>query len=154
MRFLSRLHPPKDLSTTTPRDIVHFLIWKDKDAKTQVHKDGCPHFGPSSKVTGGCNCPKRLAFKTVDSLIGQQRAILCVHRTMVHSPLDMSFPNPASHTIVKRYLKAVTEEQLQARVLPQQAEPFFVHDLMLLCYKVEGLLKGPAVQSTHVFIYA
>ena len=34
VHFLSRLRPPKDLSTTSPRDIVHFLIWKDKDAKT------------------------------------------------------------------------------------------------------------------------
>ena len=56
--------------------------------------------------------------------------------------------------IVKRYLKALTEEQLQARVLPQQAEPFFVHDLMILCSKIEGLLKGPDIDPTHVFIYA
>lgn len=56
--------------------------------------------------------------------------------------------------IVKRYLKALTEEQLQARVLPQQAEPFFVHDLMILCSKTEGLLKGPVIDPTHVFIYA
>ena len=154
MGFLSRLRPPKDLSTTSPRDIVHFLIWKDKDAKTQVHKEGCPHFGSSSKITKGCDCPKRLAFKTVDSLIGQLRAILRDHRTTVHSPFDMSLPNPASHIIVKRYLKALTEEQLQARVLPQQAEPFFVHDLMILCSKIEGLLKGPATDPSHVFIYA
>lgn len=56
--------------------------------------------------------------------------------------------------IVKRYLKALTEEQLQARVLPQQAEPFFVHDLMILCSKIEGLLKDPDIDPTHVFIYA
>lgn len=56
--------------------------------------------------------------------------------------------------IVKLYLKVLTEEQLQARVLPQQAEPFFVHDLMILCSKIEGLLKGPAIDSTHFFIYA
>ena len=152
--FLSRLRPLKDLSTTSPRDIVHFLIWKDKDAKTQVHKEGCPHFGSSSKITKGCDCPKRLAFKTVDSLIGQLRAILRDHRTTVHSPFVMSLPNPASHIILKRYLKALTEEQLQARVLPQQAEPFFIHDLMILCSKIEGLLKGPATDPSHVFIYA
>ena len=76
VRFLAQLHPPKDFSTLTPRDIVHFLIWKDKDAKTQVHKDGRPQFGSSPKVTKGCKCPKRLAFKTVDSLIGQIGALL------------------------------------------------------------------------------
>lgn len=90
VRFLTRLHPPKSLYTLTPRDVVHFLIWKDKDAKTQVHKEGCPHVGSSSKVMKGCDCPKRLAFKTVDSLIAQIRAILRDHRTTVHSPLDMS----------------------------------------------------------------
>ena len=62
-------------------------------------------------------------------------------------------PFQTSHTIVKRYLKALTEEQLQARVLPQQAEPFFVHDL-ILCSKIEGLLKGLARDPRHVFIYA
>ena len=154
VRFLSRLRLPKDLSTTSPRDIVHFLIWKDKDANTQVHQEGCPHFGSSSKITKGCDCPKHLAFKTVDSLIGQLRATFRDHRTTVHSPFEMSLPNPASHMIVKRYLKALTEEQLQARVLPQQAEPFFVHDLMILCSKIEGLLKGPDIDPTHVFIYA
>ena len=71
---------------------------------------------------------------------------------MVHSPFEMSLPNPASHMIVKLYLKALTEEQVQARVLPQQAEPFFLHDLMILFSKIEG--KRPAIDSTHVFIYA
>ena len=151
--FLSRLRPPKDLSTTSPRDIVHFLLWKDKDAKSQVHKEGCPHFGSSCEITKGCDCPKRLTFKIVDSLIGQLRAILRDHRTTVHSPFDMSLPYPASHMIVKRYLKALTEEQLQARVLPQQAEPFFVHDLMILCSKIEGSLKDPATDPSHVCIF-
>ena len=44
--------------------------------------------------------------------------------------------------IEKLYLKALTEEQVQARVLPQQAEPFFVHDLMILCSKIEGKRPG------------
>ena len=39
-------------------------------------------------------------------------------------------------------------------MLPQQAEPFFVHDLMILCSKIEGVLKGPDIDPTHVFIYA
>lgn len=55
---------------------------------------------------------------------------------------------------MKRYLKALTEEQLQARVLPQQAKPLFVHDLMILCSKIERLLKDPSVDLTHVFLYA
>ena len=55
---------------------------------------------------------------------------------------------------MKRYLKALTDEQLQARVLLQQAKPLFVHDLMILCSKIERLLKDASVDLTHVFLYA
>ena len=54
--------PPKSLDKVSPRDIIYFLIWKDKDSKTQVHREACPHQGPSSKPTHTCGCPHRLAF--------------------------------------------------------------------------------------------
>lgn len=77
--FLARSSPPKSLDNASPRDIIYFLIWKDKDSKTKVHGDGCPHQGRSSKHTTVCNCPLQLAFKTVDSYIGQLRAIFRDH---------------------------------------------------------------------------
>lgn len=145
VHFLAQLHPPKYFSTLTPRDIVHFLIRKDKDAKNADPQGWLPALWIFTQGH---------AFKTVDFLIGQIRALLGDHRTTIYSPLDTSLPDPALHPIVKRYLKALTEEQLQARVLPQQAKPLFVHDLMILCSKIERLLKDRSVDLTHVFLYA
>ena len=41
----------------------------------------------------------------------------------------MGIGNPAADRSVKQYLANVREEQLKARVVPRQAEPFLVGDL-------------------------
>ena len=82
-----------------------------------------------------CGCPRRLAFKTVDSYIGQLRAILRDHLEAAGTTIsDTLTLNPAAHSAVKRYLKAVTEEQFRAPATPRQAEPLYIGDLV-------GLLK-------------
>ena len=65
--FLASSSPPKSLDHVSPRDIIYFLIWKDKDSKPQVHQNSCTHQGSSSKTLFSCGYPRRLAFKTVDS---------------------------------------------------------------------------------------
>ena len=81
-----------------------------------------------------CNCPRRLAFKTVDSYIGQLRAIFHDHLEASGTTLsDTLTPNPAAHASVKRYLKAVTEEQLNVRATPKQAELLFIGALLAEC---------------------
>ena len=45
---------------------------------------------------------------------------------------DTLTPYPAAHPSVKRYLKAMTEEQLSARATPRQAKPLFIGDLVAL----------------------
>ena len=42
----------------------------------------------------------------------------------------MGIGNPATDCAVKQYLANVREEQLKARVVPCQAEPFLVGDLV------------------------
>ena len=42
---------------------------------------------------------------------------------------------------VKDFLRLVTAEQLQARVTPKQATPFFVHKLIQLCSHLDKKLK-------------
>ena len=59
--------------TVTPRDICRFWVLEDKNGKTQVHRNGCPHLG--KRGTYDCACLLRLSFKTVDSYIGKKRAI-------------------------------------------------------------------------------
>ena len=153
--FLYRLIPSKSLDTVSPRDIVYFLIWKDKDSKTQVHRETCHHQGTASKAPLSCGCPRPLAFKTVDSYIGQLRAILRDHleATRLLTTGDLA-PNPAAHSVVKRYLKGVTEEQLKARAVPKQAEPIFICDLTTLCQVIDSKLRSASTDPIHLYIYA
>ena len=66
---LSSLPGSITVSTVTPRDICRFLVHKDKNEKTQVHCNGCPHLG--KRGTFDCACPFRLSYKAVDSYIGK-----------------------------------------------------------------------------------
>ena len=45
---LVRSFPRKSLDHVSLRDIIYFLIWKDKDSKTQVHQDNNTHQGSTS----------------------------------------------------------------------------------------------------------
>ena len=102
---------------------MSFLIWKDNFEKTEIHRDECYLLG--NKRKGDCSCPKRLAFGTVDSLIGKLRSIFsAAGRSGDHSSL-LRYGNPALSKLVKEYLSAVRIEQLESRVLPSQADPFF-----------------------------
>ena len=65
--FLARSSPPKSLDHVSPRDMIYFLIWWDKDSKTQVHQNSCTHQGSTSKTLFSSACPRGLVFTTVDS---------------------------------------------------------------------------------------
>ena len=49
--------------TVTPRDICRFLVHKDKNGKTQVPCNRCPHLG--KRGTFDCACLLRLSYKTL-----------------------------------------------------------------------------------------
>ena len=125
--FLSRLTPRRDISCAIPEDVVSFLIWKDRFGKTIIHRDECRLFG--SKREGDCTCPKRLAFGTVDSLIGKLRSIFSAAGRGCDDSSLPGYGNPAASKLVKEYLAAVRIERLESRVLPSQADPFFISDL-------------------------
>ena len=71
--FQESLAPPKDLLTAKQEDIRSFLIFKEKDGRTQLHDPKCTFEGLTGKQK--CDCPATLAAKTTDSLIGKIRAI-------------------------------------------------------------------------------
>ena len=79
-----------------------------------------------------------LSYKTVDSYIGKLRAIL--HSIGRDGEWDkrQGLGNPASDKSVKDFLRLVTAEQLQARVTPKQATPFFVDKLTQLCSHLDN----------------
>ena len=63
-----------------------------------------------------CDCPKRLTFGTVDSLIGKLRSIFADNSRDVEWPSFLGVGNPVSCRSVKRYPADVREEQLRSRV--------------------------------------
>ncbi len=126
------------LATVFPRDICRFLVFQDKNGKTQVHRNGCKYIGQAGRYT--CGCLVRLSYKTVDSYIGKLRPIH--HSIGRDGELDkrLGLGNPASDKSVKDFLRLVTAEQLQARVRPKQATPFFVDKLTQLCSHLDRKL--------------
>lgn len=145
--FLSSKSSAKSLESALPSDIVEFLVWKDKAGKTKVHSVNCER--------GVCNCPKRLAFGTVDSMIGKLRAIFTEHGRGSEWISVLNMGNPAADWSVKRYLSDMREEQLKARTLPRQAEPVFLEDLMHICACIMAQLKqSVGLAPSRIYILA
>ena len=133
-----------------PEDIASFLILKDSFGKTRIHRDNSYLFG--SKRSGECSCPKRLAFGTIDSLIGKLRStFLAAGR----SGDDSSMPgsgNPAASKLVKEYLAAVRIKQLESRVLPSQADLFFISDLATVAAHIGSRINKHDLSSSQLFV--
>ena len=132
--FLFSLSSPKSIVTALPADVVAFLVWKDRAGRTRVHQPECLR-------QASCQCPLRLAHGTVDSLIGKLRSIFAENgRGTEWQPL-MGIGNPAADRSVKQYLANVKEEQLKARVVPRQAEPFLIGDLIKISEFILAQIK-------------
>ena len=84
-------------------DINRFLAWKDRHGKTIVHSD--EYSDSHLQRTANCKCPKRLAFKTVDSYIGKLRAIFKETGRGGKWNSMLGLGNPAASPEVQKYLK-------------------------------------------------
>ena len=73
--FLALLRFPEDISTAIPRDLCHFLLWKDQKGKTKVHNTSCQFFARRGFCFQAHAHVRRVLPLTVDSLIGKLRAI-------------------------------------------------------------------------------
>jgi len=155
--FLCNLSTPKSLVSALPSDIVAFLIWKDKGGKTGLHRSEC-----LSRARGGsCDFPKRLAFGTVDALIGKLRVIFASRdRATEWQPL-LGVGNLATgeeslrRIVVKNYLADVREEQLKAMVVARQAEPVLLADLEVILWHIHSkLLVSSSREPAQTFILA
>ena len=145
--FLASLPSPRSIFSATPEDVSRFLVWKDWHGKTVVHDCDCVN--ASSQNASDCGCPKRLAFKTVDSYIGKLRAIFNeVGRTGDWNSL-LGFGNPAASVVVQSYLKAGSEEQLRAHIVAKQAVPFFLPKLLLLARLWDRKMADPSVSPFY-----
>jgi len=151
-RFLFSLPDKKDISSATPADIVRFLVYKDVSGKTRVHSHHCPDIGQNKSTN--CDCPLRLSYNTVDSYIGKLRSIFNESGRQGDWNDWFAIGNPASGLVVKQYLKAITAEQLQARVIPRQATPLFIDKLSSLAHVLEKRMLCPALTPSELFVVA
>ena len=149
--FLSALPGHVSLATVSPRNICHFLIFKDKDGRTQIHHNGCRFLGQRVKHT--CACLLRLSYNTVDSYIGKLRSIFHAIGRDEEWDKRLGLGNPAADKSVKDYLRVVTAEQLRARITPRQATPFFVDKLTQLSLFLERRL-AQCITPLQSFIIA
>ena len=67
-KFLDALPGSPSLSNVTPKDICRFLVYKDQNGKTQVHKNGCVYLG--QKRVHECGCPLRLPIRRLILILG------------------------------------------------------------------------------------
>lgn len=150
--FLAALPGSITLATVTPRDVCRFLVFKDTYGKTQIHRNSCQFLGQRGQHP--CGCPCRLSHKTVDSYIGKLRSIFHAQGRSGEWDKRLALGNPAADQSVKDYLRCVTREQLQARVTPKQATPFFVHKLTQLSLHLQRKLDNPGISSLQKFVIA
>ena len=129
--FMLGLNPPKDIYSVLPEDLRKFLIFKERAGRTFLHVEACEFRGlPGRK---GCDCPRSLAAKSVDTLIGKIRAIFRdMGRSGDWNPVLLT-GNPAASHILKRHLQAVTLEQSNLGVVRKQAVPLMFDKLGKLC---------------------
>ena len=143
--FLSSLPVTKSIQLATPLHVLRFLVWKDHHGKTVLHAHACPD--ATSQSQHNCNCPTRLAFKTIDSYIGE---VGCT------GPWNtvLGFGNPTDSLEVRKYLKAATEEQLRACINPKQAVPLFLPKLLLLARFWNRRMSELALTPSNLFLLA
>ena len=135
-----------------PIDVCRSLVYKDPKGKTQPHRNGCLHIG--KKGLFPCECPRRLAYSTVDSYIGKLCSIFAEASRQGDWNRTLLLGNPAADDLVKIYLKQVTAEQLQARVTPKQAVPLFSDKLLLLSIHLKKRLALPNLTASERFVTA
>ena len=153
--FLSSIMRPKSLASALPSDVIEFLVWKDRGGKTRIHQPGCLNLLVQTRRQTGCDCPKRLAFGTVDALIGKLRAIFIAHGRGTEWQSVLNVGNPAADWTVKRYLADVREEQLKARVVPRQADPVLLEDLAYISRHIHTQLMHCAdLSPIRIYVLA
>ena len=130
----SRSSGPPSLATSssllaaTPTDVIRFLHYRDQGGRTQVHAFDCLHFGLLGSFD--CGCPKHFAAKTIDSYVGQLRAVF-------NAVGRRGFQNPCDSVDVKGWVRACAKEQARHRVPVRQATPIFSSQLQLLVKEID-----------------
>ena len=122
--FLAENDPPKDIMCATPEDVINFLIWKDT-------------LGDKRKVS--CACPRRLAYTTVDTLIGKLRSIFNQLGRNYNEATLPGYGNPAADISVKKYLAAARRSSYRQERFPLKRNLFFLPPTLPVLFIVLSL---------------
>lgn len=150
LNFLASLHISKSLSSASPADLLKFLVWKDRNGRTKVHKTSCPELGKSNPCT--CDCPSRLSAGTVETLIGKLRAIFRDAGLGGEWDDRLGIGNPVSHPSVKSYLRSIKEEQAKCRVRPKKSVPLFLDKLQRLAECILCKIRTPGSSPISLYL--
>ena len=125
-------------------------MYKDRKGKTQLHDVNCSFLG--ERGLKSCDCPKRLAAGTVESVVGQLRAIFKkMGRGEEWNPC-LKTGNPAYATSIADYIKVVRQEHSEAHVTSKQAKPLFIDKLERVCDYLIREEKSSQVSLKERFI--
>ena len=64
----------------------------------------------------------------------------------------LGYGNPATSKVVKDYLAAMRVEQLEARIVPTQADPFFISDLAAIAAFIGKRVNESDLSATQLFV--
>jgi len=93
-----------------------------------------------------CQCPRRLAAGTTDSLLGKLRSIF-------NGLGRLEQTNPITHPRIKEYLKFVLEEQAGLAVTPSQAVLFFFVKFQKLIPYLRGeITNSKSLSKIHKYV--
>lgn len=151
VNFLNHLEPKRTLDDALPSNIRRFLVVKDASGKTQIHIKPCGNKGKKGKFK--CGCPCRLSAGSVDSLIGQIRAIFRDHGRGSDWNEVLGLGNPAAAPMIKRYLSAVRLEQSLAAASPKRAVPLFFNKLILVSRYISYKLSDKRLTTFQQYIF-
>ena len=147
---MSSLQNKKKLDDALPNDIRMLLTHKDLKGRTPVHDLKCVSWGTCS--ASECDCPLHRSAGSVDSLIGQIRAIFMDHGRGKEWNDSLGVGNPAPAPIIKQYLSAEKTEQSTLAVTPKKATPLFLDKLTIVSRHISYTLCNPrnSLQRNYV----
>ncbi|VDI04715.1 Hypothetical predicted protein [Mytilus galloprovincialis] len=137
-KFLFGGEPVKCLKTASPLDVRRFMVMKDSRGKTQVHDLTCEFLGKLG--IHSCQCPLRLAAGTVQSMLGQLKAIFESNGRGSEWNEITKIGNPVCSPEVDKYLHAIQFEQSKSHVVQKQAKPLFLDKLRSISVHIDDLL--------------
>ncbi len=149
--FLGSLPGTPTLATVSDRDLRRFLVFKDRKGKTQVHDKGCAYLGEHGLKP--CGCPKRLAAGTVETVVGQLRAVFSRMGRGNSWSDALGKGNPAYANSVQDYVKVIKREHSEAHVTPKQAKPLFLGKLEAIGEYLDREASCPCASVKDKFTY-